>query len=248
MKKEPKLTPLQATAQGMTTLVGFYGPFPRKRGNCFSVYVGKIETKEDYQRAQSFKIINFNAENLDYLIEQGALTWPIDIVQIDDTYAAKIVDTRIPKEFFDAEPCSICTPKKYWTPEQRKQRADDIRSGVIKIGKAFKLDDGTTMRMERRRFEAKVQPLGFTYTKEVDETGLLDEEGILHSPYLPKAALPTTQADREFIEKYYTTADYRTRWEQILGSLWFRVAYLVTALAAFTFAWYKAVESLLKPH
>lgn len=228
MKKEPKLTIHQATAQGMTTLVGFYGPFPRERGNCFSVYVGPIEKKEDYLTAQSFKIINFGAENLEHLLETKVITWPIEISQIDDTYLAKITDKRIPKEFFDAEPCRICTSKKYWTPEQRKQRADDIRSGQLVIGKKFTLEDGTVMRLEKRRCNARTKPLNFTVNKSVEQTDVLDTEGILQIAYGVVTEFPPHKP---------------SWWERTLDSLWFRVTYFIVFLGCVTWAYYQVIKS-----
>lgn len=225
MKKEPVLTTHQATAQGMTTLVGFYGPFPRERGNCFSVYVGPIETKEDYLRAKSFKIINFGAENLEYLLEKKVITWPIEIAQLDDTYLAKIVDKRIPADFFDAKPCSICTSKKYWTPEMRKKRADDIRSGDLKISKPITMEDGTKMRVERRRFHAATKPLKLTIDKEVDQTLELDKEGFINVPFLPKTEMPS-------IDGY-------------MDKKWIRITALVAVLLANIIGWGMLIRNCL---
>jgi len=87
-----------ATKVISTTLIGSSGPFPRERGNCFSVESNGIE----------YQIINFVYENLIHLIETKVVEWPVKIKTIMN--CAVIVDGRIPAEFYSQRICEVCTP------------------------------------------------------------------------------------------------------------------------------------------
>lgn len=89
---------MKATRVHCTTLLGIGGPFPRKGGNCFSV-----ETEE----GPTYHIINFRLENFEELIRRGIAHWPIEIEPIDKHHA-KVVDERMPIEWYDERHCSIC--------------------------------------------------------------------------------------------------------------------------------------------
>ena len=80
------------------TLVGSSGEFPRQFGNCFSVRAG-----------EEYHILNFKAENLEHLLNEKKLSWPIQIHILSDKYAV-IHDSRIPHNFYSEEFCRICTP------------------------------------------------------------------------------------------------------------------------------------------
>lgn len=97
---------MEAARIESSTMVGFGGEFPRKRGNCFSVGI-------DDNDGTIFHIVNFHAENLEELIKRGIVSWPIEISPIA-TWHALIVDERIPQEWYKEEKdwCTICYRRK----------------------------------------------------------------------------------------------------------------------------------------
>lgn len=79
-----------AISVGLVTMVGFVSKtFPYKQGNSFSI--NTIDGK-------SYRIINFNHENLEELMKRG-LQFPIEI-QIMSNREAKIDDSRIPENWY----------------------------------------------------------------------------------------------------------------------------------------------------
>ena len=97
--KTPHFNTILADHIVSQTLVGSSGGFPRQFGNCFSVRAGEKE----------YNILNFKAENLEYLIKEKKLSWPIQIHILSDKCAV-IHDSRIPHNFYSEEFCRICTP------------------------------------------------------------------------------------------------------------------------------------------
>ena len=109
-----------ATDITSVTLVGYFGEFPRERGNCFSVSVGG----ESY-----YRIINFNYENLGKLIEDEIVSFPLKISKISDGIAI-IADERIPDEWYSKRFCETCTPSDLLPVPQKLKHFLDIERGV----------------------------------------------------------------------------------------------------------------------
>lgn len=155
-----------ATSIGSITLVGSFGDFPRKSGNCFSVF-----TKDgEHER----RVLNFNYENLKECIRRG-VDWPIKIKVYGNKYAI-IHDERIPPSWYDSEYCEICSPEKYWPEPQRLRKEREIEAGVIKKGK-IDLESGIQIVKRQmltvyKGFEDlnKEKPLGYTYGKLTEVT------------------------------------------------------------------------------
>ena len=108
-------------ALGITTvtLVGFFGDFPRKYGNCFSV---RTENEQ-------YRIVNFNYENLTELINNNIVTWPIKISTLSNNIAI-ICDERIPNEWYSNRFCETCTPISLLPIPQRLKHFLDIERGI----------------------------------------------------------------------------------------------------------------------
>ena len=81
------------------TLIGVSGDPPHDHGNCFDV---KADDGEYY------KIVNFNLENLEALIDLG-LKWPIELKALGER-TATIYDPRIGERWYQKRYCEICTP------------------------------------------------------------------------------------------------------------------------------------------
>jgi hypothetical protein len=133
-------------AGGITTvtLVGYFGEFPRERGNCFSV---SVEGERDY------RIINFNHENLEKLIEDKMVSFPLKISKLSDGIAI-ISDERIPDEWYSKRFCETCTPSDFLPVPQKLKHFLDIERGIreereIEIG-------GKKMKMVSIKVEPKI--------------------------------------------------------------------------------------------
>ena len=109
-----------ATDVTRVTLVGYFGEYPRERGNCFSV---SVDGDEDY------RIINFNHENLEKLIEDKIVSFPIKISKLSDGIAI-IADERIPDEWYSKRFCETCTPSDLLPIPQRLKHFLDIERGI----------------------------------------------------------------------------------------------------------------------
>jgi len=72
-------------------------------GNCFSALNNK----------DHFAIVNMSIENLEYLLEQKIVEFPIRVLVVKDTKDAFIVDERIPEDFYREDYCSSCPSKNY---------------------------------------------------------------------------------------------------------------------------------------
>jgi hypothetical protein len=103
------LPKIKADGVGSVTLVGVNtDTYPCKRGNCFSVY----------SAAQEYRILNFNYENLEYLLNTGVIQWPIDIL-IYETCFALIHDARVPEDYYQKHFCEVCCPENLLPISQR---------------------------------------------------------------------------------------------------------------------------------
>lgn len=102
------------------TSVGTFGPYPRQRGNCFSI---EDETEEHY------RIVNFVLENLEHLVKKG-LTWPVkcEAIRREETgeWLAVINDARIGDRWYADHFCEICCPASLLPlPQLLKQRREE---------------------------------------------------------------------------------------------------------------------------
>lgn len=134
-----------ATDVNTVTLVGYLGSYPRENGNCFSVSV-EGETED-------CRIINFNYENLEQLMEDGVVSFPIKISKLQDRIAI-IADERIPNEWYSKRLCETCTPSNLLPITQRLKHFLDIERGIrketeIEIG-------GKKMKMVSIKVEPKI--------------------------------------------------------------------------------------------
>ena len=91
---------IKATAVGTVTMVAFYGEFPMESGNCFSV------RSEDGKYRQ---VLNFGHENFEELLARKVISYPVEILPMSDGHCL-MADHRIPKEWYNNEFCSSCTP------------------------------------------------------------------------------------------------------------------------------------------
>lgn len=133
---------LQAHRMGSVTLVGYlHTEFPRKHGNCFSVYTDE----------GSYQIVNFNYENLNELLRTEVVSFPITITPLGDTKSAMISDERIPNEWYSSYFCPVCTPTEYLLPTQRLLQILDIKRGK-RIEKEYTNYDGTKGIMVQMNF------------------------------------------------------------------------------------------------
>jgi len=100
------------------TLVSYFGDFPMKRGNCFSV------STDD----GNFKILNFNHENLEKLLSDNIISWPIKISPLSNSHAI-VCDYRIPNEWYSERLCEVCTPFDLLPLPQKLKRFLEIERG-----------------------------------------------------------------------------------------------------------------------
>lgn len=108
---------LLATKMDSQTLVGYFNEdFPREHGNCFGLHVAGD---------REFRIVNFNAENLQELLKRG-LTYPIKIVPIAKNRAI-IHDERIPHDWYQSRWCECCCPDDLLPlPQQLKHHRQEL--------------------------------------------------------------------------------------------------------------------------
>lgn len=127
-------------AVGVTsvTYVGFFGEFPRKNGNCFSIITDE---------SKHLKVLNFNHENLIELLSKGVLAYPVKILPLDDKHCL-ISDHRIPKEWYGQEFCSICTPYELLPLQQKLNRVMDVDGGRV-VEKRVILENGESFILRR---------------------------------------------------------------------------------------------------
>lgn len=91
---------VKAFAIGGRTCLGSSGTFPREHGNCFDLLT---------ENGKSYRIVNFIAENFDYLRKKG-LKWPVQMAILDGSNAAALNDPRIGDRWFQDRYCEVCCP------------------------------------------------------------------------------------------------------------------------------------------
>lgn len=113
-----KLESVKVTA---STLVGYFtNSFPLERGNCFSVEAGDGE---------EYRIVNFALENLEKLLEDKVVDFPVLIHKLADRIGT-IADPRIPDEWYMNKFCTTCTPRNLLPYPQKLKIELDIMRGL----------------------------------------------------------------------------------------------------------------------
>lgn len=118
-----------AHGEGFRTCVGVGGEErPSQWGNCFGVFDRSV-TRDDIlgSRVAEYRILNFNAENLDALRKLG-LKWPIQCKFLGGHHAI-IHDPRIGERWYDTRFCEVCTPRDLLPVPQRQSQERDIMRG-----------------------------------------------------------------------------------------------------------------------
>jgi hypothetical protein len=142
-----------ATRVMRVTLVGYLGgEFPRSRGNCFSV---------ECENGQIYWILNFNHENLEKLLEDKVLEWPIMIHELEPG-SGVIADPRIPDEWFDTKFCNSCTPRHLLPYPQKLKIEMEILRGK-RTEKEVEID-GKKHIMTSIRVESQQGPVRVPWT------------------------------------------------------------------------------------
>lgn len=92
---------MKATKPGRQTCVGFHGPYPRAQGNCLWLIC------EDFKERH---VINFNAENLEYLLKHTSLEFPLEVVLHPDRpdHYCYINEPRIAERWYRKDMCRTC--------------------------------------------------------------------------------------------------------------------------------------------
>jgi hypothetical protein len=115
---------LKAEVITSQTLIGYsLGPYPMKRGNCFSVEV---------DGGGEYRVVNFGLENLREMIARGMISWPIDI-QLLNTTRAVMADPRIPAEWY-SDYCLTCWPISARTQAIIDRTLDEVDEKVSRAG------------------------------------------------------------------------------------------------------------------
>jgi hypothetical protein len=140
---------VDATGVGFVSLVAYFGGYPRPQGNYFTLNVGSSRT---------YEIANMWYENLQYLIDDGTITFPIKMKILTDRWAI-VYDDRVPRDFYTDT--SYRAPKQFWSLTEQANRQLDIDTGKLKI---TTLESGMTV--ESRHVESKTAKLrdGVTWT------------------------------------------------------------------------------------
>ncbi len=117
---------INTKAVGSVTLIGVSGKPPFPSGNCFNL-IGEDD--------KTYKIVNFNHENLEHLMKQG-LTFPIQI-KILSGIIAVLHDKRIGNRWYSKSFCEVCCPDRLLPITQQLSHERDIEAGIRKEGKSF---------------------------------------------------------------------------------------------------------------
>jgi hypothetical protein len=126
---------------GLQTLIGSFGNYPRKHGNCFSMGTDNND---------SVRIVNFLVENLEYLLKKKWITYPIKLKSLSDRSGVAIIDDdRIPETFYRKLYCTVCCPSNLLLQEQQDERQRQIESGelIIRDGIEIRKVKATTRKL-----------------------------------------------------------------------------------------------------
>ena len=108
------------------TLVAFCNPdrkFPMPAGNCFTVATAA---------GNDYKILNFGWENLEHLLNEKTVAWPLKIHPLSERYAV-LHDPRIPAEYYPDHFCETCTPRRLQPLPQRLRFDLRVQRGEISV-------------------------------------------------------------------------------------------------------------------
>lgn len=111
-----------ATRIQSQTLIGASNKqFPVEHGNCFSFML------EDDSEIQ---ILNFNVENIRYLVTNHGITYPIKVLpHPDNEHIGYVCDERIPDRWYRKDICEVCCPNHLLPHNQRLVHLRDIMLG-----------------------------------------------------------------------------------------------------------------------
>lgn len=109
------------------TLIGTSDERPSFSGNCFSV-------KAD--DGKYYRIVNFNMENLEALIELG-LKWPIECEALADGRCAAVMDGRIGERWYSDRYCEICCPEELLPITQLQRHKRECARGARVEGDGY---------------------------------------------------------------------------------------------------------------
>ena len=124
------------------TLVGtLETTFPKASGNCFGM---------DTNLGQCYSVVNFYAENLEYLLQQHMITLPIKLLVCPGTDIAVVNDGRIPDNWYRNKFCEVCCPRELLPPTQRLKHLRDIDRGIREEHKGY-----TTFRVDTTQNKLK---------------------------------------------------------------------------------------------
>lgn len=105
---------------GSVTLIGVINPtYPLDYGNCMSMLD---------EEGNSYRVLNFVHENMEYLIDKEVLTFPVKSLLLDDGYVV-IHDGRIGENWYRHEFCNTCCPIEMLPITQRLKTARNVLRG-----------------------------------------------------------------------------------------------------------------------
>lgn len=111
---------------GSVTLVGYmHKKFPHPSGNCFSMIA---------ENGVEYKVVNFNYENMEELINNRGIKLPIRLYILGDAATSRtavVCETRINNSWYSKEFCTVCTPNKYLSFTQRLAEELLVESGEV---------------------------------------------------------------------------------------------------------------------
>ena len=167
------------------TLVGVnMDKYPIRHGNCFSVmtekyyhivekYSGNSRAKEYFKYMhKDWRIVNFYAENLEKLIKDKIITWPVKILvrRGRGRRIALIHDERIPDEWYADRWCEACCPEELLPLTQRLRLERMTARGdrkVVTMSNGMKL---VSMKLESK---SRKLPDGFKFNVKLDMVNLM---------------------------------------------------------------------------
>lgn len=145
-----------ATSVTTVTLVGFIKySFPMKTDN-----------------DEHYRIVNFNHENLEELLEKQMIEFPITIGVVGGNVAV-ILDSRIPDEWYSQKFCTTCTPMDLLPLPQRIKQLLDIDRG-IREEREIEIN-GEKLIMTSVKVNSQIKPLEMT-EEQKDNWGFLNNK------------------------------------------------------------------------
>lgn len=150
------------------TLVGADKEYPVQRGNCFSV---KCDDGKEY------RIVNFYHENLEHLLKEKMIEWPIQIVVLEGKVAI-IHDHRIEHRGYRSDFCTACCPQDLLPINQRLQIQREFESGRRTESECEIMGEKVIMVKYTMEPTTRKMKEGWTITEEIGDP-------IINAPYFP---------------------------------------------------------------